>query len=203
MYEQTSMGRKYHSNMVFDPNRGQWSFGVSGHLELEKIFIDGQFHHDCFHDIGRYEQEDFSIYWNSPRIGLGSLGYLSKYKYHQPEATKSGIVWQHKLDYYILAGFFAPRGNVWQKNHNYEVTLMTNLRIQLARYGRVGFDLESDNLWVRTQSHKLNRRHGLDFNLTIYGNHGALVTYIAWWPYDSQSIRNRDRKTAFGLHLGF
>jgi hypothetical protein len=203
LFEETNMGRKYHSNMVFDPNRGQWSFGISSRIEEEKYFFEAQYHHDCFHDIGRWEQEDFSIYWNTPRIGFGSIGYLRKYKYHQPEPDGAGIIWAKKIDYYVIAGFFAPRGEVWQKNHDYEFTMNTNLHFIIARYKRLGFDIESNNLWVINTQHQLKRQHGLNFNFTIYGDRGALMTYIGWWPHDDQSIRNRDGKTVFGLHVGF
>jgi hypothetical protein len=203
LFEETSMGRKYNSNMVFDPNRGHWSFGVSGRIELKKYFFEGQFHHDCFHDIGRWMQTDYSIYWNSPRVGFGSIGYLTKYKYHQPQPDKAGIIWSNKFDYYALASFFAPRGYSWQKHHDYDFTLNTNFRYVVARYKRLGLDIESNNLWVINSQHDLKRQHGLNFNFTVYGSHGAFMTYIGWWPYDSQSIRNRDGKTVFGFHFGF
>lgn len=208
LFEETNMGRKFNSDMVFDPNRGQWSFGVSGRIELEKYFFEAQFHHDCFHHIGRWKgdrlmPDEYSVYWNTPRIGFGSLGYLPKYKYHQPESYAAGIALPKKLDYYIIAGFFAPRGSVWQKDHDYDFTLNTNLHFIVARYKRLGLTIESNNLWVINTQHQLKRQHGLNFDFTIYGDRGALMTYIGWWPYDSQSLRNRDGKTVFGLHVGF
>ena len=208
LFEETNMGRKYHSNMVFDPNRGQWSFGISGRIELEKYFFEAQFHHDCFHHIGRWKgdilmPDEYSVYWNTPRIGFGSLGYLPKYKYHQPESNAAGISWPKKLDYYVVAGFFAPRGAVWQKNHDYEFTMNINLNFVLARYKQLGFTIESNNLWVINTTHQLKRQHGLNFDFTIYGSHGTLMTYIGWWPYDNQSLRPRNGKTVFGMHIGF
>ncbi len=198
------MGRKYNSNMVFDPNRGGWAFGLGGRFEFQRYFLDFQMHHDCFHDVGRWEHQDFSVFWNTPRIGFGSKQYLPKYRYHQPSSGERGIVFQHKLDYFLQAGFFAPRGNdVWQKNHDYEFTMLTNFNFLAFRYRSIGFNIESNNLWVINTSHKLKRQHGLNFDLTVYGARGAVIAYIGWWPYDSQSIRNRDGKTVFGIHLGF
>jgi hypothetical protein len=203
LHQETYMGRKYHSNMVFDPNRGSWSFGFAGRLEFSKYFIETQLHHDCFHDIGRWMAIDYSIYWNSPRIGFGSIGYLQKYKYSQPNAGGEGLVWKNKIDYEVMASFFAPKGGSWQKNHDYAFSLSTDFIYQMVRYHRLGFNIESTNLWVINSNHNLKRRHELTFDFTIYGNHGALVTYIGWWPYDNQTIRNHDGKTVFGLHFAF
>ncbi len=201
--EETYMGRKYRSNMVFDPNRGGWSFGFAGRWEFEKYFIEAQMHHDCFHDIGRWMSIDYSIYWNTPRVGFGTIGFLPGKKYVQPSPGGAGLVWRNKIDYQILAGFFAPRGGSWQKNHDYDFTLATDFRYQVARLGRFGFDIDSNNLLVVNTSHKLKSKHGLNFNLSIYGNSGTFMTYLGWWPEDSQSIRNRDGKTVFGIHFAF
>lgn len=200
LLEETYMGRKYNSNMVFDPTRARWSFGPAGRLELGNYFFEARIHHDCFHDIDRNGE---SIYWNSPRIGFGTLGYLPKYKYRQPQAGGEGVVWKHKLDYHLSANFFAPLGAVWQKNHDYDFSADANLRFQVARYKRLGFDIESNNLLVLNKSHDLKHQHGLNFNFTIYGNRAAMIAYIAWWPYDNQSIRNMDGRKVFGIHFGF
>jgi hypothetical protein len=198
------MGRKYHSNMVFDPNRGGWAFSIAGKFEFDKHFFDLQMHHDCFHDIGRWEQEDYSVFWNSPRIGFGSKGYLSKYRFHQPKPESSKLAFPYKFDYYLQAGFFAPRGEgTWQKNHDYEFISQTNCNILVARYRNLGFNFESNNLWVINSNHDLKRRHGLNFDFTVYGKTGVAIAYFGWWPYDSQSVRNRDGKTVLGIHLGF
>jgi hypothetical protein len=201
--EETYMGRKYHSNMVFDPNRGGWSFGISGRLEFKRYFVEAQMHHNCFHDIGRWMSIDYSVYWNTPRLGFGSINFLPQNKYHQPNAAKTDAYLPNKMDYIILAGFFAPRGEVWQKNHDQEFALETNLFYQLLRFRQFGLNIESNNLWVINAAHDLKRKHALDFDLTIYGKHGVIMAYIGWWPYDSQSIRNRDGKTVFGMRLGF
>ncbi len=201
LYEETSMGRKYGSNMVFDPTRARWSFGLSGRIEMQNHFWDFQFHHDCFHSIDRWE--DRSIYWNSPRIGFGNLNYLPKYKYHHALPEKTGFQYIGKFDYYVLASFFAPKGASFQKTHDYNFTLDTNLRWNIARYRSTGIDIESNNFWVINNENHLKRRHQLNFNCTFYGQHGAFVTYIGWWPFDNQSIRNKDGKTVFGIHLGF
>ncbi len=198
------MGRKYNSDMVFDPNRGGWAFGLGGRFEFDKYFFDLQMHHDCFHDVGRWEQEDFSVFWNTPRIGVGTIGYLPKYRFHPSSSSEQRLIFPHKLDYLLQAGFFAPRGaDIWQKNHDYEFTAVTNFILLIARYKSLGFGIESNNLWVINTNHDLKRRHGLNFDLSLYGKHGTLISYIGWWPYDSQSIRNRDGKTVFGLHFGF
>jgi hypothetical protein len=197
------LGRKYHSNMVFDPNRGGWAFGLAGRFEFEKYFLDLQMHHDCFHDVGRWEQVDFSVFWNSPRVGFGSKGYLTKYRFHQPISDQAGLVFPRKIDYYIQASFFAPKGNAWQKNHDYEFTMLTNFNILAARYYNLGFTIESNNLWVLNTNHKLKRRHALNFDFVVYGKQGVFMAYLGWWPYDSQSIRNRNGMTSLGIHLGF
>jgi hypothetical protein len=93
LFKETHMGRKYGSNMVFDPSRAHWSFGLSARIEMKEYFYEAQLHHDCFHSIDRFE--DNSIYWNSPRLGFGTLGYLPKYKYHQPQAGGDGLIWKN------------------------------------------------------------------------------------------------------------
>lgn len=202
LFEETFMGRKYHSNMVFDPTRAHWSFGLTARIEFERYFLEAQMHHDCSHDIDRWL--DHSVYWNSPRIGFGSIEYLPKYKYHQPQRPDGRSIWENKIDYYFLAGFYAPRGVNFQKNHDYEFTLNTNFRWRIVRRGRVGGDIESDNLWVLNSDQKIKRQHRLNFNVTIYGDRGALVIFLRYWPYDDQSIRShREHNLAFGLHLGF
>jgi hypothetical protein len=202
IFKETFMGRKYNSNMVFDPTRAHWSFGLTGRIELERYFFEAQMHHDCAHDIDRFDYN--SVYWNSPRLGFGTIEYLSKYKYHQPESAEGNSVWENKLDYYFLAGFYAPRGINFQKNHDYEFTLNTNFRYRLVRHGRIGGDIEFDNLWVLNSDHQIKRKHRLSFNTTIYGDKGALVIFLRFWPYDDQSIRShREHKFAFGLHVGF
>jgi len=201
--EDVYMGRKYRSNMVFDPNRGSWAFGMIGRLEFQKYFLETQMYHNCFHDIGRWMEIDYSIYWNSPRLGFGTKGYLSKYKYHRFDYTKPGLYFPKKIDYYCQAGFYAPRGASWQKNHDYDFTLLTNLNLSFARYKQVGFEIESNNLWVINNRHNLKRRHALNFDCIIFGKSGVVITYIGWWPDDTQSLRNRDGKTVFGLHFGF
>lgn len=201
LLKETSMGRKYNSNMIFDPNRADYSFGASGRLEQGNRFFEVMFHHDSFHDIDRWE--DNSVYWNSPRLGIGSRGFLPKYKYHQPQADYPQRYWQGKLDYYIAAGFYAPRGYVWQKRHNYGTTLQTDFRFVTWRVKRLGFDIESNSLWVLNREQRLESMHNLTFNMTLYGNRGAMMAYIGWWPHDNQMIRNRDGKTAFGIHLAF
>jgi len=201
LLKETSMGRKYDSDMIFDPNRADYSFGLAGRLELERYFFELFFHHDSFHDIDRWQ--DSSIYWNSPRLGFGAKNYLPKYRYHHPSAEGAPLRWEGKLDYYALASFFAPRGYVWQKNHDYDLTLQTNFRYRLARYRCVGTDIESNTLWVVNHRGQLQSLHNLIFNVTLYGDHGAMMFYMGWWPHDNQSIRNRDGRTAFGVHLGF
>jgi hypothetical protein len=217
LFEETSMGRKptlvnTKTNMVFDPNRAHWSFGLTGRFEFEKHFAEWQFHHDCWHGVDRFGYEptptnptgrDSTKYWNVLRFGFGNLGYLPKYRYHQPEPGGDGLVFANKLNYFALASFFTPRGYSWQKYHGYDFTLNTNLHYIAFRFKRLDFDIESNNLWIIDYKHDLKRKHGLNFNFTIYGNHGILSAYIGWWPYDNQLIRNRDGKTVFGLHLGF
>ncbi len=202
LFKETHMGRKYNSNMVFDPTRAHWSFGFSGRMEFEKYFVEGQMHHDCFHDIDRWR--DNSVYWNSPRLGFGTLGYLSKYKYRDPQPKQAGLHLENKLDYYVYASFFAPQGINFQKNHDYKFTLNTNFRHKIVRRGRFGEDIELDNLWVLDNYNVLKRQHRISLNTTIYGDKGALIVFLRFWPYDDQSIRSRsDHKFAFGLHLGF
>jgi hypothetical protein len=202
LFKETHMGRKYNSDMVFDPARAHWSFGLTGRIEFDKHFAEAQMHHDCFHDIDRWR--DNSVYWNSPRLGFGSIGYLSKYKYHQPKPRIEGLFLENRLDYYLYAGFFAPRGANFQKGHDYRFTLNTNFRYRVVRFGRVGGDIEFDNLWVINEDNELRRQHRLSFNTTIYGERGALSVFLRFWPYDDQSIRSRaDHKLAFGMHLGF
>ena len=202
LFKETHMGRKYNSNMVFDPTRAHWSFGFVGRIELEKYFFEAQMHHDCFHDIDRWG--DNSVYWNSPRLGFGSLGYLPKYKYLMPTPEFEDGILENRWDYYLLASFFAPRGINFQKHHNYKFNLNTDLRYRLFRKGRWGGDIETVNLWVLNTDNDLKRQHRLSFNSTIYGNKGVLVIYLRFWPYDDQSIRSRaDHKFAFGIHLGF
>jgi len=217
LFEETAMGRKpvndpSKTDMVFDPNKGHWSFGLTGRFEFPAHFLETQYHHDCFHGIDRFGYEptptnpagrDSTKYWNALRFGFGSLGYLPKYRYHQPDPRNTGIYWANQLNYLLLASFFAPRGYSWQKYHGYDFTLNTNLHYLLLRFKRIGFDIESLNLWVVDYKHNVKRRHEMKFNFTIYGKRGALMTYIGWWPYDDQSIRNRDGKTVFGIHLGF
>ena len=202
LFKETHMGRKYGSNMVFDPTRAHWSFGLTGRIEWSGYFIEGQMHHDCFHDIDRWR--DNSVYWNSPRIGFGSLGYLPKYKYHQPAPRKVGFYWERRLDYFLYASFFAPRGGSFQKGHDYRFSMNTNFRFKVLRYGRLGGDIEFDNLWVLNTKDEIKRQHRLSFNTTIYGDKGVMVVFLRVWPYDDQSIRSRaGHKFAFGVHLGF
>jgi hypothetical protein len=202
LFKETHMGRKYGSNMVFDPSRAHWSFGLSARIEMKEYFYEAQLHHDCFHSIDRFE--DNSIYWNSPRLGFGTLGYLPKYKYHQPQAGGDGLIWKNMIDYYLVVNFYAPRGISFQKNHDYEVTFNTNLRYQALRYRRLGVAVDSYNLWVVTQDNDFERQHRLDFKFLVYGDRGAMEIFFRFWPYDNQSIRSRaDHKWAFGIHLGF
>jgi hypothetical protein len=208
LFKETFMGRKYNSNMVFDPTRAHWSFGLTGRVEFERYVLEAQLHHDCSHDIDRFDYN--SVYWNSPRIGFGSIEYLPKYRYHQPQPSSDKSIWENKLDYYVLAGFYAPRGINFQKNHDYEFTLNTNFRWRILRRGRIGGDIEFDNLWVLNSDRetkilrRIKRQHRLSFNTTIYGDKGALVIFLRFWPYDDQSIRSRrEHKLAFGMHLGF
>ena len=202
LFKESFMGRKFNSNMVFDPTRAHWSFGFTWRIEMERYFVEAQMHHDCAHDIDRWL--DHSVYWNSPRIGFGTLEYLSKYKYHQPKPNGTESIWENRLDYFLLAGFYAPRGLNFQKGHDYDFTLNTNFRYRIIRYRRIGGDIEFDNLWVLNVNNEIKRQHRLNFNFTVYGDKGALVIFLRYWPYDNQSIRSRaDHKFAFGLHLGF
>jgi len=202
LFKETHMGRKFNSNMVFDPTRAHWSFGLIGRMEFEKYFLEAQMHHDCFHDIDRWHEN--SVYWNSPRLGFGTLHYLTKYKYHSTRAVNNSFEFENRWDYYILAGFFAPQGNSFQKGHDYDFTLNTNFRYDVFRYGRLGGDLESDNLWVLNTDGKVKRQHRFSINSTIYGTKGAMVVFLRIWTYDDQSIRNKaHHKFAFGIHFGF
>jgi len=202
LFKETHMGRKYNSNMVFDPTRAHWSFGYSGRIEMDRYFAEAQMHHDCFHDIDRWH--DNSVFWNSPRIGFGSLGYLPKYKYHRPAAEKPGFAWENRFDYYLLAAFFLPKGGSFQKGHDYDFTFNTNFRYGIFRYGRLGGDIESDNLWVVNADNDIKRQHRFSLNSTVYGNKGVMVVFLRIWTYDDQSIRSRsEHKFALGMHLGF
>ena len=217
LLEETAMGRKPQTDpsktdMVFDPNRGHWSFGATGRFELAAHFFEVQFHHDCFHGIDRFGYEptptnpngrDSTKYWNALRFGFGNLGFLPKYRYHQPEPGSPGPIWANKINYFIMASFFTPRGYSWQKYHGYDFTLNTDLHFVLLRFKRLGFDINSNNLWIIDNRHDLKRKHELKFNFTIYGDHGILAAYVGWWPYDNQLIRNRDGMAVFGIHLGF
>lgn len=202
LFKETYMGRKYGSNMVFDPSRAHWSFGLSARIEKKKFFYEAQLHHDCFHSIDRFENK--SIYWNSPRLGFGTLGYLPKYKYHHPQAGGDRLIWKNKIDYYLMINFYAPRGITYQKNHDYEITFNTNFRYLALRYHRLGAAIDSDNLWVITQENNFESRHRLDFKFLIYGDRGAFEVFFRFWPYDNQSIRSHsEHKWAFGIHFGF
>jgi hypothetical protein len=201
--EETYMGRKYHSNMVFDPNRGHWIFGFVGRLEFTRYFIEARIRHECFHDIGRWLEIDYSVFWNTIGLGLGSIGYLAENKYHQANYETAGVSWPKKFDYYFLSSFFAPKGASWQKNQNYNLNLNTNFRFAVVRYRRLEFDMESNNLFTLDADNHYERRHGLNFDITFYGDHGAMITYIGWWPYDTVRVRTRDKKAVFGLHLAF
>lgn len=202
LFKETHMGRKYGSNMVFDPSRAHWSFGLAARIEMKKYFYEAQLHHDCFHSIDRWD--DNSIYWNSPRLGFGTLGYLSKYKYHKKPAAGEKVVFENRLDYHLMVNFYAPRGISFQKNHDYELTFNTNFRYLAFRFKRLAALLDSYNLWVITKDNDFERQHRLDLKLAIYGNKGAMEFYLRFWPFDNQSIRSRrDHKWAFGIHLGF
>jgi len=201
LFKETHMGRKYGSNMVFDPSRAHWSFGLSARIEMEKYFFEAQLHHDCFHSIDRTGR---SVYWNSPRLGFGTLGYLSKYKYHLKAAPGGMITWENRIDYHLMVNFYAPRGISFQKNHDYELTFNTDFRYLGLRYKRVGMLLDSYNFWVITKDGDFQRRHRLDLNVAVYGEKGAMEFSLRFWPYDNQSIRNHsDHKWAFGIHFGF
>lgn len=202
LFKETHMGRKYNSNMVFDPNRMHWSFGLSGRIELEKYFLEAQLHHDCFHTIDRWN--DKSIYWNSPRLGFGTIGYLPKYKYHEPLTGSNELTWENRLDYYVLAGFFAPKGISFQKNHDYDFTLNTDFRYLFFKYKRLGISIDLYNLWVFTNDNDFERQHRIDLNSIIYGDRGVMEIFFRFWPYDNQSIRSRaTHKWAFGFQFGF
>ena len=202
LVKETHMGRKYSSNMVFDPTRAHWSFGMFGRLEYTNYFFDLQIHHDCFHDIDRFR--DNSVYWNSPRIGFGTMGYLEKNWYHKQKEKTSEIVWKNKTDYYVLAGFYAPRGLSFQKHHDYEFTLHTNLKYQVLQYKRLGIDLFLYNFWVSNNNDDFESQNRIDLNFTIYGNRGMMAVFIRHWFHDNQSIRNHKyHEWATGLHFGF
>ena len=202
LFKETHMGRKYNSNMVFDPRRAHWSFGLTARIEKKKNFFEAQLHHDCFHTIDRWD--DNSIYWNSPRLGFGTLDYLNKYRFHESSPGGEGLIWKNKLDYYFTVNLYAPRGISFQKNHDYEITFNTNFRYLALRFGRFGMALDSDNLWVVTKDNDFKRQHRLDLIGAIYGDKGAMEIYFRHWPYDNQSIRShRDHKWAFGVHFGF
>jgi len=195
------MARKYNSNMVFDPLRAHWSFGLTGRWEWARYFGEIQFHHDCFHSIDRWE--DKSIYWNSPRIGFGTAGYLPKNKFRKGDQIGGGLKIPPQFDYYILASFFAPRGSSWQKTHDYDFTLNTNLYLDFYRHSKIGAALESNNLWVLNADHEIKTQNQLALDFILYGRKGVLMLYLSWWAFDNQSIRNKDDRWAFGLHLGF
>jgi hypothetical protein len=202
LFKETHMGRKFNSNMVFDPSRAHWSFGISARIERKKYFYEAQLHHDCFHSIDRWN--DNSIYWNSPRLGFGTLGYLSKNKYHQKPFPGDRVTRPNRLDYHLMVNFYAPRGISFQKNHDYEITFNTDFRYLALGYKRLGVLLDSRNLWVITRDNDFQRQHRLDLRLAIYGNKGIMEFYLRFWPFDNQSIRSRaDHKWAFGLHFGF
>jgi hypothetical protein len=217
LFEETVMGRKpvfdpTKADMLFDPNKGHWSFGATGRFELSRHFVESQFHHDCFHGIDRFGYEptptnpngrDSTKYWNALRFGFGNLGYLPKYRFHQPDPGREGLAFTNRFDYFLLASFFAPRGYSWQKYHGYDFTLATNFNYGLLRYKRLGLDMESNNLWIINNNHDLKRKHELRFNIAFYGERGAIMFYFGWWPYDNQLIRNRDGRSVFGIHLGF
>jgi hypothetical protein len=201
--EETDMGRKYGSNMVFDPNRGHWTFGLMGRLELNRRFFEARIHHECFHDIGRWQSIDYSIFWNKISFGAGSINYFPKFRIGNFESGQAGIEWTGKLNYYLLASFFAPQGSAWQKNQIYFGDLTANLRYALAHYRHLEFDIESNNYLASDKNSDIERRHGLSFDFTLYGDKGALTTYFGYWPYDTVKIRNRESKAVFGIHLFF
>ena len=201
LFKETQMGRKYGSNMVFDPTRAHWSFGLATRIELEKYFFEAELHHDCFHSIDRFD--DNSIYWNSPRFGFGSIDYLPKRKYHIP-STGERLIWKNKLDYYFMINLYAPRGISFQKNHDYEVTFNTNFRYLILRYRSIGAAIDSYNLWVITMDDNFERQHRLDMKFLLCGDKGSMEIFFRFWPFDNQSIRSRrDHKWAFGIHFGF
>ena len=49
---ETDMGRGADPKMIFDPNRGRWTFGVGARTE-QKHFLELLVRHDCHHDIDR------------------------------------------------------------------------------------------------------------------------------------------------------
>jgi hypothetical protein len=196
---ETDMGHGDDPIKVFDPNRGRWTFALGARTELDKHFFEILVRHDCYHGIDRYwPGQDYKM--TSAGLAFGTRGYLQKYRY--PGDIGGGLSFPLALDYLVMPTFYVPRGEPWQRLP-YLVRLEANTRIDVLRWTRLGLGFESVNVLYWGDSVHIERSHGLNLNMFLYGDHAALLLYAGWWPYDNQVFRNRSGKIVSGLEISF
>ena len=62
-------------------------------------------------------------------------------------------------------------------------------------------ELESLNVIYVSHESTIQRSHLVKLDAVLHGSAGAMVAFLAWWPYDDQVFRNLDGKVVFGLEL--
>ena len=183
---------------IFDPNRGRWSFDLGSRTEFASHFFEVWLRHDCYHGIDRFlPGQDFK--GTSEGVAFGSLGYLQRYRF-KPNGYGSALTFPLTLNYYLNPMVYAPHGDPWQR-HPYRFRVAADLRLDLLRWGPVGFTLESANELYYARTNDVQRSHLLRAELILYGASAGLMAFAGWWPYDDQVFRNRNGKTVFGLEL--
>jgi len=196
---ETDMGRGADPKMIFDPNRGRWTFGVGARTELQKHFLELLVRHDCHHGIDRWwPGQDYKM--TSAGLAFGTLAYLQKYRY--PGDVDGGASLPLGLAYFVMPTFYLPRGDPWQRQP-YLIRLEANTRIDIFRWSRLGLGLESANVLYWSDKGQLQRSHALNLDMFLYGDHAALLLFAGWWPYDNQVFRNRAGKIVSGLEISF
>ncbi len=191
---ETYMGESWNNpDMKFNIYGGHWNIS----LELAWLHEWGELRlytdHECFHNIDM--PDTLSEYMNNIKLG----GVLD------PAAREGGREFEWLPDPYpsgwLSLGLYRPRGESFQKGHDFDWSVQTQIEYPFAAAGGWDFGTRWRGEFFVHQSDSTSARHRVEAYARHHAELGDFEVHLTHYPLDTQPFRRLDGETCAGIRF--
>ncbi|MCF7807123.1 MAG: hypothetical protein K9N38_01200 [Candidatus Marinimicrobia bacterium] len=179
-----------------------YTYTYGGRIDLKKLVIRADYHHDCIHLLNRPEING-STWWNAFQVRVGSKGSFFLYVPSDYQKEQNGLI--GNLDARVGFSAFRKAGSSLQtgQNHNYKYEWSNLTRLHLAKLDRwIMFADQTNKLWI-TWDGEREYKGEITLNAMYRGKEQYLGLFYEYHFPDSYEKDREGRLGSVGLRILF
>ncbi|OPL19444.1 MAG: hypothetical protein AVO35_10525 [Candidatus Aegiribacteria sp. MLS_C] len=191
---ETYMGESWNSpEMKFNIYGGHWNLKTQLGYFLDPLLIRIYTDHECFHNIDM--ADTLSEYMNNVKLGV----LLDE---PPPEPSEDPVLLPSGLpDGWFSIGFYRPRGDTYQKGHDFDWSLHGYLDFEgVAFRSWTGGLRYRGDLFIHDDGEG-SSRHRAEVYTAYRTTMGAFELHLTRYLRDTQPFRSLDGETCWGIRF--